>query len=54
MKQEPRKQRRRLQDAGKRRLAAAPARSWQNRIGDAVARRVVRALSRVRRSTAWL
>ncbi|MFI8308464.1 hypothetical protein ACIF80_34715 [Streptomyces sp. NPDC085927] len=56
-KQELRKQRRRLQDAGKRRLAAAQSRrprSRQNRIGNAAARRDARALSRVRHSTAWL
>ncbi|WP_256340469.1 DEAD/DEAH box helicase family protein [Streptomyces sp. 2231.1] len=56
-KQELRKQRRRLQDAGKRRLAAAQSRrprSRQNRIGNAATRRDARALSRVRHSTAWL
>ncbi|MEU2408560.1 hypothetical protein ABZ609_30190 [Streptomyces rubiginosohelvolus] len=45
------KQRRRLQDAGKRRLAAAQSRrprSPQSRIGNAAARRDARALSRVR------
>ncbi|GGX47456.1 hypothetical protein [Streptomyces chryseus] len=56
-KQEIRKQRRRLQDAGKRRLAAGQSRrprSRQSRIGNAAARRDARALSRVRHSTAWL
>lgn len=56
-KQEMRKQRRRLQDAGKRRLAAGQSRrprSRQSRIGNAAARRDARALSRVRHSTAWL
>ncbi|MFD3779774.1 hypothetical protein [Streptomyces sp. NPDC058612] len=51
------KQRRRLQDAGKRRLAAGESRrprSRQSRIGNAAARRDARALSRVRHSTAWL
>ncbi|MFJ1930392.1 MULTISPECIES: hypothetical protein [unclassified Streptomyces] len=51
------KQRRRLQDAGKRRLAAGESRrprSRQNRIGNAAARRDARALSRVRHSSAWL
>ncbi|MFE0229918.1 hypothetical protein ACFWZS_22660 [[Kitasatospora] papulosa] len=50
-------QRERLQDAGKRRLAAAQSRrprSRQSRIGSAAARRDVRALSRVRHSSAWL
>ncbi|MFD3658121.1 hypothetical protein [Streptomyces sp. NPDC058620] len=53
------KQRRRLQDAGKRRLAAGESRRprprpRQNRIGNAAARRDARALSRVRHSSAWL
>ncbi|MGP3635333.1 hypothetical protein ACTU45_18520 [Streptomyces sp. 24-1644] len=54
---ELRKQRRRLQDAGKRRLAAGQSRrprSRQSRIGNSAARRDARALSRVRHSTAWL
>lgn len=56
-KAELRKQRKRLQEAGKRRLAAAQSRrprSRQNRIGSAAARRDARALSRVRHSNAWL
>ncbi|MGW0538095.1 hypothetical protein [Streptomyces sp. NPDC003032] len=56
-KAELRKQRKRLQEAGKRRLAAGQSRrprSRQNRIGNAAARRDARALSRVRHSTAWL
>ncbi|WP_413751801.1 hypothetical protein NRF20_01245 [Streptomyces sp. R-74717] len=56
-KQELRKQRRRLQDAGRRRFAVGQSRrprSRQNRIGNAAARRDARALSRVRHSTAWL
>ncbi|MGC4986665.1 hypothetical protein ACLQ18_39750 [Streptomyces sp. DT193] len=56
-KQELRKQRRRLQDAGRRRFAAGQSRrprSRQNRIGNAAARRDARALSRVRHSNAWL
>ncbi len=56
-KHELRKQRRRLQDAGKRRLAAAQSRrprSRKNRIGNAAARRNARALSRGRHSNAWL
>ncbi|WP_435600573.1 hypothetical protein [Streptomyces sp. C10-9-1] len=56
-KVELRKQRRQLQDAGKRRLAAGNSRrprSRQNRIGNAAARRDARALSRVRHSIAWL
>ncbi|MFF9691382.1 hypothetical protein [Streptomyces sp. NPDC014623] len=51
------KQRRRLQDAAKRRLAAQQSRrprSRQSRIGNAAARRDARALSRVRHSSAWL
>ncbi|MGW0549986.1 hypothetical protein [Streptomyces altiplanensis] len=54
---ELRKQRRRLQDAGRRRLVAVQTRrprSWQSRIGNAAARRDARALSRVRHSSAWL
>ncbi|MFH8476970.1 transposase [Streptomyces sp. NPDC018000] len=49
--------RRRLQDAGRRRLAAGQSRrprSRQNRIGNAAARRAACALSRVRHSNAWL
>ncbi|MFJ9634739.1 hypothetical protein ACIRU8_44330 [Streptomyces sp. NPDC101175] len=56
-KAELRKQRRRLQDAAKRRLAAGNLRrprSRQSRIGNAAARRDARALSRVRHSSAWL
>lgn len=56
-KKEMRKQRRRLQDAGKRRLAAGQSRrprSRQSRIGNAAARRDARTLSRVRHSNAWL
>jgi len=56
-KQELCKQRKRLQDAGRRRLAAGQSRrprSRQNRIGNAAARRDARALSRVRHSNAWL
>ncbi|MEU5709986.1 MULTISPECIES: hypothetical protein [Streptomyces] len=56
-KAELRKQRKRLQDAGRRHLAAGQSRrprSQQNRIGNAAARRDARALSRVRHSTAWL
>ncbi|MFF5861051.1 hypothetical protein ACFY8B_36585 [Streptomyces sp. NPDC012751] len=56
-KQELRKQRKRLQDAAKRRLAASQSRrprSRQSRIGTAAARRDARVLSRVRHSTAWL
>ncbi|MFB7576449.1 MULTISPECIES: hypothetical protein [unclassified Streptomyces] len=56
-KRELRKQRRRLQDAGRRRFVAGQSRrprSRQNRIGNAAARRDARALSRVRHSTAWL
>ncbi|GAA2919448.1 MULTISPECIES: hypothetical protein [Streptomyces] len=55
-KQELGKQRR-LQDAGKRRLAAAQSRrprSRQNRLSNAAARRDARALSRLRHSNAWL
>ncbi|MEU8717907.1 MULTISPECIES: hypothetical protein [unclassified Streptomyces] len=56
-KVELRKQRRRIQDAAKRRLAAGNSRrprSRQSRIGNAAARRDARALSRVRHSSAWL
>ncbi|MEU7649205.1 hypothetical protein [Streptomyces huasconensis] len=56
-KKELRDQRERLQDAGKRRLAASQSRrprSPQSRIGNAAARRDARALSRVRHSNAWL
>ncbi|OEJ28731.1 hypothetical protein AS594_34040 [Streptomyces agglomeratus] len=56
-KEELHKQRWRLQDAGRRRLAAGQSRrprSRQNRIGNAAARRDARALSRVRHSNAWL
>ncbi|MGW2089475.1 hypothetical protein [Streptomyces sp. NPDC001880] len=55
--QELHKQRRRLQDVGKRRLAAGQSRRpryRQNRIGNAAARRDARALARVRHSNAWL
>ncbi|MET7552136.1 hypothetical protein ABZS95_43060 [Streptomyces sp. NPDC005479] len=57
MKQELRKQRRRLQEAGRRRFFAEQSRrprSRQNRIGSAAVRRDARALSRVRHSNAWL
>ncbi|MEU5451923.1 hypothetical protein [Streptomyces californicus] len=50
-------QRERLQDAGKRRLAAGESRrprSRQSRIGNAAARRDARALSRLRHSNVWL
>ncbi|MFF9981260.1 hypothetical protein [Streptomyces erythrochromogenes] len=56
-KKELSEQRERLQDAGKRRLAARESRrprSRQSRIGNAAARRDARALSRVRHSNAWL
>lgn len=56
-KAEMRKQRRRLRDAGKRRLAAGQSRrprSRQNRIGNATAHRDACALARVRHSNAWL
>ncbi|MFJ2307259.1 MULTISPECIES: hypothetical protein [unclassified Streptomyces] len=56
-KRELRKQRRRLQDAGRCRFVAGQSRwprSRQNRIGNAAARRDARALSRVRHSTTWL
>ncbi|GAA2509582.1 hypothetical protein GCM10010406_52540 [Streptomyces thermolineatus] len=56
-KAELHKQRKRLQEAGKRRLAAAQSRRpcpRQNRIGSAAARRDARALSRLRHSSAWL
>jgi hypothetical protein len=52
-----RKQRRRLQHAGRRSFASGQSRrprSWQSRIGNAAARRDARALSRGRHSTAWL
>jgi hypothetical protein len=57
MKQELRRQRRRLQDAGRRRFFAGQSRRprpRQNRIGNAAVRRDARALSRVRHSNAWL
>ncbi|MGZ2362372.1 hypothetical protein LRE75_37950 [Streptomyces sp. 372A] len=50
-------QRERLQDAGKRRLAAGESRRprpRQSRIGSAAARRDARALSRLRHSNVWL
>ncbi|WP_331759425.1 hypothetical protein [Streptomyces sp. NBC_01579] len=56
-KQELRKQRRRLQAAGRRRFFAGQSRRprpRQNRIGSAAARRDARALSRLRHSNAWL
>ncbi|MES4886216.1 hypothetical protein ABVB69_37910 [Streptomyces sp. NPDC000349] len=56
-KAELRKQRKRLQEAAKRRLAARNSRrprSRQSRIGNAAARRDARALSRLRHSNAWL
>ncbi|MFZ4176697.1 hypothetical protein ACOZCI_20720 [Streptomyces griseoincarnatus] len=56
-KKELREQRRRIQEAAKRRLAARNSRrprSRQSRIGNAAARRDARALSRVRHSNAWL
>ncbi|MEU2565063.1 hypothetical protein ABZ626_37920 [Streptomyces longispororuber] len=56
-KAELRKQRKRSQDAAKRRLAARNSRrprARQSRIGNAAARRDARALSRVRHSNAWL
>ncbi|MFF5257024.1 hypothetical protein ACFY4K_34005 [Streptomyces leeuwenhoekii] len=56
-KKELRKQRERLRDAGKRRLAAGQSRrprSRQSRIGNAAARRDARALSRLQHSGAWL
>ena len=56
-KAELRKQRRPLQDAGRRRLAARQSRwprSRQDRIENAAARGDARALSRVRHSNAWL
>ncbi|WP_225828278.1 hypothetical protein [Streptomyces naphthomycinicus] len=56
-KGELRKQRKRLQEAGKCRLAAGNSRrprSRQSRIGNAAALRDARALSRVRHSNAWL
>jgi hypothetical protein len=54
---ELREQRRRLQDAAKRRLAAGNSRrprSRQNRLGNAAARRDARALSRLRHSNVRL
>ncbi|MFD3334734.1 hypothetical protein ACFWV1_19080 [Streptomyces sp. NPDC058700] len=54
---ELRKQRKRLQEAAKRRLAARNSRrprSRQSRIGNAAAPRDARVLSRVRHSNAWL
>ncbi|MET9565317.1 hypothetical protein [Streptomyces tauricus] len=56
-KKELSKQRRRLPDAAKRRLAAGNSRrprSRQSRIGNAATRRDARALSRVWHSNAWL
>lgn len=56
-KKELEDQRERLQDAGKRRLAAGESRrprSRQSRIGNAAARRDARALSRLRHSNVWL
>ncbi|MFB8413620.1 hypothetical protein [Streptomyces albidoflavus] len=56
-KKELEDQRERLQDAGKRRLAAGESRrprSRQSRIGNAAARRDARALSRLRHSNIWL
>ncbi|MDN3263257.1 hypothetical protein QWJ26_26275 [Streptomyces sp. CSDS2] len=56
-KTELRRKRKRLQEAGRRRLAARNSRRpWarQNRIGNAAARRDARVLSRVRHSGAWL
>lgn len=56
-KAELRKQRKRVQEAAKRRLAAGQSRrprARQSRIGNAAARRDARALSRMRHSTAWL
>ncbi|WP_432089153.1 hypothetical protein [Streptomyces sp. bgisy095] len=56
-KAELRKQRKRLQGAAKRRLAARNSRrprSRQNRIGSVAARRDARTLSRVWHSGAWL
>ncbi|MGA5171053.1 MULTISPECIES: hypothetical protein [Streptomyces] len=56
-KAELRKQRKRLQEAARRRLAATNSRrprSRQSRISNAAARRDARALSRVRHSGAWL
>ena len=56
-KRELRKQRRRLQDAGRRHFFAGQSRrprARQNHIGNAAARRDARALSRVRHSNAWL
>ncbi|MEU4800672.1 hypothetical protein [Streptomyces sp. NPDC023327] len=56
-KKELEDQRERLQDAGKRRLAAGESRRprpRQSRIGNAAARRDARALSRLRHSNVWL
>lgn len=56
-KKELEDQRERIQDAGKRRLAAGESRrprSRQSRIGNAAARRDARALSRLRHSNVWL
>ncbi|MFF5443241.1 hypothetical protein [Streptomyces achromogenes] len=56
-KAEPRRQRGRLEAAGRRRLATGQSRRSrprQNRIGNAAARRDARALSRERHSSAWL
>ncbi|MFD4756407.1 hypothetical protein [Streptomyces sp. NPDC058426] len=56
-KKELEDQRERIQDAGKRRLAAGESRrprSRQSRIGSAAARRDARALSRLRHSNVWL
>ncbi|MFI1808403.1 hypothetical protein ACH415_32855 [Streptomyces californicus] len=56
-KEELEDQRERLQDAGKRRLAAGESRRprpRQSRIGNAAARRDARALSRLRHSNVWL
>ena len=56
-KQELRKQRRRLQDAGRRRFVAGQSRrprSRQSRIGNVAGRRYARALSWMRHSNTWL
>ncbi|MFD8251304.1 hypothetical protein [Streptomyces werraensis] len=56
-KEELRKQRKRLQEGAKCRLAARNSRrpcSRQSRLGNAAARRDARALSRLRHSNAWL
>jgi hypothetical protein len=55
-KKQLRKQRERLQAAGQRRFATGQSRRprpRQGRIGSAASRRNARALSRMRRSTAW-